>query len=38
MSAEFEECLSCNGIKYLKSAPYHPASSGLAERAMQIFK
>ena len=38
VSAEFEECLSCNGIKYLKSAPYHPASSGLAERAMQIFK
>ena len=27
-----------NGIKYLRSAPYHPASNGLAELFIQSFK
>ena len=36
VSAEFEEFLASNGN--LTSAPYHSASNGLAERAVQIVK
>ena len=35
VSAEFESFLESNS---LTSAPYHPASNGLAERAVQIVK
>ena len=38
VSQEFEEFLRKNGVKHTTSAPYHPASNGLAERAVQISK
>ncbi|KAJ8333617.1 hypothetical protein SKAU_G00416250 [Synaphobranchus kaupii] len=27
-----------NGVKYIRSVPYHPATNGLAERFVQTFK
>ena len=38
VSDEFIHILHQNGIKHNTSAPYHPASNGLAERVVQIVK
>eukprot|EP00117_Sycon_ciliatum_P002626 scpid33929/ scgid5336/ Uncharacterized protein K02A2.6 len=38
VAAEFEAVLRANGIRHRTSAPYHPATNGLAERFVQFFK
>ena len=37
-SAEFNDFPKGNGIQHTTSAPFHPPSNGLAERAIQSFK
>ena len=37
-SGEFKSFTKQNGIHHVTSAPYHPASNGLAECAVQAFK
>ena len=34
----FKQFMANNGIKHVTSAPYHPATNGLAERFVQTFK
>ena len=36
-SQEFRSFMSDNGIVHVTTAPYHPSSNGLAERAIQTF-
>ena len=37
-SEEFEVFMKKNGIRHVTSAPYHPATNGCAEGAVQTFK
>lgn len=38
VSAEMETFLGKNGVRHVRTAPYHPASNGQAERAVQTLK
>lgn len=38
IAEEFEQFLRNNGVKHIRSAPYHPASNGAAERLVQTAK
>ncbi|XP_057692513.1 uncharacterized protein K02A2.6-like [Corythoichthys intestinalis] len=38
VSKEMGEFLQANGVQHIKSAPYHPATNGLAERFVQTLK
>lgn len=38
ISDEFQNFMKLNGIRHLRSAPYHPASNGAAENSVKTFK
>ncbi|XP_054866909.1 uncharacterized protein K02A2.6 [Amphiprion ocellaris] len=38
VSQEMSAFLQANGVQHIKSAPYHPATNGLAERFVQTLK
>ena len=38
VSEEFEKFMAENGVRNVRSAPYHPASNGAAEQLVQTVK
>ena len=38
VSEEFHQFMQMNGIRHIRTAPYHPASNGQAERFVKTFK
>ena len=38
VSAEFKSFMVMNGVKHIRSAPYHPSTNGAAERLVQTVK
>ena len=38
LSKEFKQFMSVNGVKHIRSSPYHPASNGAAKRMVQTVK
>jgi len=38
VSSEFAQFLKSNGVKHIKSVPYHPSMNGIAEHFVQSFK
>jgi len=38
VSQEFDQFLSNNGIRHIKTSPYHPVSNEVAERVVQTVK
>ena len=38
VAEEFASFAKANGIKHIKSAPYHPSTNGAVERLVQTFK
>lgn len=37
-SSDFADFMKLNGVKHVRSAPYHPSSNGAIERLVQTFK
>jgi transposase InsO family protein len=37
-SKEFKQFTAINGIRHIKTAPYHPSSNGCVERPVPTFK
>ena len=37
-SEEFQAFMKANGVKHVRTPPYHPASNGVVERAVQTMK
>ena len=38
VSAEFKSFMVMNGVKHIRSAPYHPSTNGAAECLVQLVK